>query len=105
MRELKALGDGHLNLRFSEWKEFFEVQMGEQVRCQVKRMIEQALKGERNYYLQLGYYEHSPQCRLDYSNGYPTSWACSSLTNGQATRMTDRQSFTAKAGTLDSEPR
>ena len=70
MRELKVLGDGHLNLRFSEWKEFFEDQMGEQVRCQVKRMIEQALEGERDYYLQLDHYEHAPQCRLDYRNGY-----------------------------------
>lgn len=70
MREVKVLGDGHLNLRFSEWKEFFEDQMGEQVRGQVKRMIEQALEVERDYYLQLGYYEHATQCRLDYRNGY-----------------------------------
>jgi putative transposase len=70
MRELEVLGDGHLNLSVTEWKEFFEYQMSEQVRGQVKQMIEQALEAERDYHLQLGYYEHAPKCRLDYRNGY-----------------------------------
>ena len=33
-------------------------------------MIEQALEAERDYHLQLGYYEHSPEFRMDYRNGY-----------------------------------
>lgn len=70
MRELEVLGDGHFKRSFAEWKEFFEDQMVEQVRGQVKRMIEQALERERDYHLQLTYYEHAPQCRLDYRNGY-----------------------------------
>ena len=70
MRELEVLSDGHLNLDFAEWKEFFEQEMGEWVRSQVKRMIEQALEAERDYHLQLGYYEHSPEFRIDYRNGY-----------------------------------
>ena len=40
------------------------------MRSQVKRMIEQALEAERDYHLQLGYYEHSPEFRMDYRNGY-----------------------------------
>jgi len=70
MRELEVLGNGHLKLDFADWKEFFENEMTEQVRSQVKQMIEQALEAERDYYLQLGYYEHAPVCRLDYRNGY-----------------------------------
>lgn len=69
MRELRVLCDGHLDLRFSDWKDFFEGQMGEQVRSQGKRMIEQGLEVERDYNFQLGNYEHAPHCRLDYRDG------------------------------------
>ncbi len=70
MRELEVLGNGHLKLDFAEWKEFFETEMVEQLRTQLKVLIEQALVAERDHYLQLNYYEHAPQCRLDYRNGY-----------------------------------
>src|SRR2546429_622007 len=70
MRELEVLRSGHLKLEFADWKEFFEAEMVEQVRSQLKALIEKALEAERDYYLQLGYYEHAPQCRLDYRNGY-----------------------------------
>src|SRR5258708_851210 len=70
MRELQVVGDGYVRLGFGEWKEFFETEMAEQLRSQLKSMIEQALEAERDYYLQLNYYEHAPKCRLDYRNGY-----------------------------------
>ncbi len=69
MRELEVLGDGHLKLDFADWKEFFETEMTELVRGQLKRLIEQALLAERDRYLDLGYYEHDPQFRFDYRNG------------------------------------
>src|ERR1700676_3324518 len=70
MRELQVLGNGHLKLDFAGWKEFFETEMAERLRTQLKALIEQALEAERDYHLQLNYYEHAPQCRLDYRNGY-----------------------------------
>jgi hypothetical protein len=70
MRELQVLGNDHLKLDFGEWREFFEIEMAEQLRSQLKALIEQALEAESDYYLQLNYYEHAPQCRLDYRNGY-----------------------------------
>src|ERR1700688_949829 len=70
MRELQVLGNGHLKLDFAEWKEFFEEDLVERVRSQLQALIEQALVAERDYYLQLNYYEHAPQPRLDYRNGY-----------------------------------
>ncbi len=70
MRELEVLGNGHLKLDFAECKEFFETEMAEQLRSQLKALIEQALEAERDYHLQLNYYEHAPQSRLDYRNGY-----------------------------------
>jgi putative transposase len=70
MRELQVLGNGHLKLDFAEWKEFFETEMVEQLRSQLKALVEQALEAERDYHLQLNYYEHAPKCRLDYRNGY-----------------------------------
>src|SRR5260370_40432182 len=70
MRELQVLGDGHLSLDFADWKEFFETEMADQLRSQLKSMIEQALEAERDYYLQLNYYEHAPTCRLAYRNDY-----------------------------------
>jgi putative transposase len=70
MRELKVLDSGHLKLSFREWKDFFEEELVEQVRAQLKALIEKALEGERDRYLNLGYYEHDPEFRLDYRNGY-----------------------------------
>lgn len=70
MRELEVLRSGHLKLEFADWKEFFEAEMVEQVRSQLKALIEKALEAGRDYHLQLSYYEHAPQCRLDYRNGY-----------------------------------
>ncbi len=40
MRELQVLGDGHLKLDFADWKEFFESEMTELVRGQVKILLE-----------------------------------------------------------------
>jgi len=70
MRELQVLDSGHLKLDFDEWKEFFESEMAEQVRAQLKALIEKALEAERDSYLHLGYYEHAPQFRLDSRNGH-----------------------------------
>jgi putative transposase len=70
MRELEVLGNGHLNLSFSEWKEFFEEELEGRLRSHLKVLIEQALEVERDYHLQLDYYEHALQPRLDYRNGY-----------------------------------
>jgi len=70
MPELELLGNGHLKLEYREWKDFFEQEWDEWVRSQVKRLIEQALEVERDYQMQLGYYEHDPEFRFDYRNGY-----------------------------------
>ncbi len=70
MPELEVLGNGHLKLDYAEWKEFFAQEWDEWVRSQVKRLIEQALEVERDYQMQLGYYEHAPQFRFNYRNGY-----------------------------------
>lgn len=70
MRELQVLGDGHLKLDFSDWKEFFEQELTEMVRVQLKRFLEQALLAERDRHLELGYYEHAPVSRRDYRNGF-----------------------------------
>lgn len=69
MRELEVLGSGHLKLDFAECKEFFEQDLAELVRSQLKLLLEQALLAEQDRYLQLGYYEHAPVSRLDYRNG------------------------------------
>ena len=69
MRDLEVLSDGHLKMKFSEWKDFFEQELVEQVRAQLKALIEKALEAERDYYLQFGFYEHAPQFRFDYRNG------------------------------------
>ena len=70
MRELEVLGDGHLKLDFADCQEFFEQDLTEMVRWQLKGLIEQALLAERDRHLQLGYYEHAPVSRLDYRNGF-----------------------------------
>jgi len=69
MRELEVLSDGHLKLDFAEWKDFFEQELVERVRAQLKALIEKALEAERDRYLQFGFYEHAPQFRFDYRNG------------------------------------
>src|SRR5260370_9357178 len=70
MRELEVLGNGHLKLDLVDWKEFFEEELVERVRSQLKALIEKALEAERDHYLQLEPYEHAPRCRLDYRTGY-----------------------------------
>lgn len=70
MRELQVLGSGHLKLDFADWKEFFESEMTELVRGQLKLLLEQALLAERDRYLDLAHYEHDPEFRWDYRNGY-----------------------------------
>jgi putative transposase len=70
MRELEVLDNGHLKLDFAECKEFFEQELAERVRAQLKRLIEQVLLAEEDRYLELGYYEHAPLSRLDYRNGF-----------------------------------
>jgi putative transposase len=70
MRELEVLSNGHLKLDFAECKEFFEQELAEKVRAQLKRLIEQVLLAEQDRYLELGYYEHAPLSRLDYRNGF-----------------------------------
>jgi putative transposase len=69
MRELQVLGNGHLKLDLAEWKEFFEAEMEDWVRAQLKALMEKALEAERDRYLQFGYYEHAPAFRFDYRNG------------------------------------
>lgn len=68
MRELKVLGNGHLKLDWAECKDFLESELLEQVRAQIKLLLETALGVERDRHLQLSYYEHAPD-RLDYRNG------------------------------------
>jgi len=70
MRELEVLGNGHLKLDFADCKDFFEQDLTEMVRAQLKRLLEQALVAEQDRYLDLGYYEHAPMSRLDYRNGF-----------------------------------
>jgi transposase-like protein len=69
MRELQVLGNGPLKLDLADCQEFFEQDLTEMVRSQLKLLIEQALCAERDHYPQLGYYEHAPVSRLDYRNG------------------------------------
>jgi putative transposase len=70
MRELEVLGNGHLKLDLAEWKEFFQQGMGEFARHRLKQLMQQALEAERDYHMQLDLYEHAPQSRIDYRNGY-----------------------------------
>src|SRR5213593_1070907 len=70
MRELKVLGNGHLKLNFADCKEFFDQELAERVRWQLKRLIEEALLIERDRYLNLGFYEHAPVSRVDFRNGF-----------------------------------
>lgn len=69
MRELQVLGDGHLKLDWADCQDFFESELLEKVRAQIKLLLETALTAERDRHLQLSYYEHAPD-RLDYRNGF-----------------------------------
>ena len=70
MRELKVLNGGHLNLSWNERKGFFEEELGEQVRSEVKRLLEEALEAERTDWLGVGRYVRDGETRRDYRNGY-----------------------------------
>jgi putative transposase len=70
MRELEVLDGGHLKLSWKERKEFFEEELGEQVRGEVKRLLEEALEAERTDWLGVGRYVRDEAERRDYRNGY-----------------------------------
>jgi len=70
MRELEVLDNGHLKLSWEERKEFFEEELGEQVRSEVKRLLEEALEAERTDWLGVGRYVRDEAERRDYRNGY-----------------------------------
>ena len=56
MRELKVLDQGHFKLSWEERKEFFEEELGEHVRSEVKRLLEEAWEAERTHWLGVGRY-------------------------------------------------
>jgi putative transposase len=70
MRELQVLDQGHLKLSWEDRKEFFEEELGEQVRGEVKRLLEEALEAERTDWLGVGRYVRDEAGRQDYRNGY-----------------------------------
>lgn len=70
MRELEVLDGGHLKLCWEERKAFFEEELGEQVRGEVKRLLEEALEAERTDWLGVGRYVRDEAERRDYRNGY-----------------------------------
>jgi putative transposase len=70
MRELQVLDGGHLKLSWQDRKEFFEEELGAQVRGQVKRLLEEALEAERTDWLGVGRYVRDEAERRDYRNGY-----------------------------------
>jgi len=70
MRELQVLDGGHLKLSWEERKAFFEEELGEQVRGEVKRLLEEALEAERTDWLGAGRYVRDQAGRRDYRNGY-----------------------------------
>ncbi len=70
MRELEVLDRGHLKLDWEERKEFFEDELNERVRSEVKRLLEQALEAERTARLAVGRYVRDTEARCDYRNGY-----------------------------------
>jgi putative transposase len=70
MQELEVLDGGHLKLSWKDRKEFFEEELGEQVRSEVKRLLEDALEAERTDWLGVGRYVRDEAERRDYRNGY-----------------------------------
>jgi putative transposase len=70
MRELEVLGEGHLKLDWEERKAFFEEELDEQVRSEVKRLLEEALEAERTSRVAVGRYVRDVETRCDFRNGY-----------------------------------
>ena len=70
MRELEVLDRGHLKLSWEERKEFFDQELSERVRSEVKRLLEEALEAERTDWLGVGRYGRDAAGRQDYRNGY-----------------------------------
>jgi putative transposase len=70
MRELEVLDGGHLKLDWEERKAFFEEELGEQVRSEVKRLLEEALEAERTSRVAVGRYVRDVETRCDFRNGY-----------------------------------
>lgn len=70
MRELQVLDGGHLKVSWEERKAFFEEELSEQVRSEVKRLLEEALEAERTHWLGVGRYVRDGEARRDYRNGY-----------------------------------
>ena len=70
MRELEVLDKGHLKLSWADRKEFFEEELSEHVRSEVKRLLEEALEAERTDWLGVGRYVRDEAERRDYRNGY-----------------------------------
>jgi len=70
MRELQVRDQGHLKLSWEERKEFFEQELSERVRSEVKRLLEEALEAERTDWLGVGRYVRDEAGRQDYRNGY-----------------------------------
>ncbi len=70
MRELQVLDGGHLSLGWEERKAFFEEELGEQVRGEVKRLLQEALEAERTDWLGVGRYVRDEAGRRGYRNGY-----------------------------------
>lgn len=70
MRELEVLAGGHLKLCWEERKAFFEEELGERVRSEVQRLLEEALEAERTNYVAVARYGREAGVRQDYRNGY-----------------------------------
>jgi len=70
MRELEVLAGGHLKGSWKERKAFFEEEVGERVRGELKRLLEEALEAERTDWLGVGRYVRDAVERQDYRNGY-----------------------------------
>ncbi len=69
-RELEVLDPGHLEFSWEGRKEFFEEELCEHVRSEVKRLLEEAWEAERTDGLRVGRYVRDEAGRRDYRNGY-----------------------------------
>jgi len=65
MRDLKVLDGGHLNPSWKDRKEFFEEELGERVRSEVKRLLEEVLEAERTDWLGVGRYVRRQHARIN----------------------------------------
>ena len=70
MRELEVLDRGHFKLEWEERKAFFEEELDEHVRSEVKRLLEEALEAERTSRVAVGRYVRDVETRCDSRNGY-----------------------------------